>query len=145
MAQSTWSYIYVLCAVAVKIHSKGINTMDANKNVVVVSENKAAETKVTATIETVAVTMDANLAKAIRSLAITDKKRTASQLATALLVQTVKGRLSQKREKAQEFYAEKWNIAAAMIGSDKMPTTLQQYVSAQIQELDDLLYELSRL
>ena len=96
-------------------------------------------------VETVSVTIAPSLATALRTLARGDKKRNASQLAEALLVQSVKGRMNQKREKANETYSQKWDDAAQIMGVDKMPMPKADYIKRSVAEIDEILSGLATL
>ena len=96
-------------------------------------------------VETVAVTVAPALSKAILVLARADKKRNASQLADALLTQAVKGRMNQKRDKANETYGQKWDDAAQIMGADKMPMPKADYIKRSVAEIDEILSGLATL
>lgn len=97
----------------------------------------------TSTVETVAVTVSASLAKAIRILARSDKKRNASQLADDLLTQVVRGRLKAKAESAKEEFGDKWDMAAQIMGTDKMPIPKADYAAKAVEELRDVLKDIA--
>jgi hypothetical protein len=107
--------------------------------------NENQTTPATKAIENVTVTVSPVVARAIRLLAATDKKRSASQLADDLLLQTVKGRVNSKRDKAKDEFSKSWENAAMHFGAGNMPLTKEVFVTQQMAKLDELIGDLAKL
>jgi len=95
-----------------------------------------------ANIQAVVVTPTEAQAKAIRILARSSSKQSASELAENLFAQVVRGRFKAKKETAADEATEKWNTAASIMGTDKMPMPLKEYVAKYVEEFNEVLLEL---
>lgn len=93
-------------------------------------------------LQAVAVTISEAQAKAIRMLARSSAKKSASELADDLFAQVVRGRFKAKAESAKAIAAEKWNTAAQIMGAEKMPMPLADYVKTYETEFAEILRDL---
>lgn len=106
------------------------------------SNQNNSTTSTSANIEVITMNLSNAQQKAVRHLARTDKKRSASELANDLFNQVIKGRLNAKLDKVTEEETTRWDMVAAMVGVDKMPKAKAEYVAEQKAELQAIINDL---